>query len=98
MSRIKNHPYVLVWVSAKISQDCLELAEAHVDKVETDLAKEKSRNILIVKDLSSLEKVSSYKVVKLQSDVSSSLARAEAAEKKCYENHLLHQVRENNCS
>ena len=49
---------------------------------------------MIVKDLSSLEKVSSYKVVKLQSDVSSSLARAEAAEKKCYENHLLHQVRE----
>ena len=30
-----------------ISQDCLELAEAHVDKVETDLAKEKSRSILI---------------------------------------------------
>ena len=52
---------------------------------------------MIAKDLSSLEKVSSYKVVKLQSDVSSSLARAEAAEKKCYENHLLHQVGENNC-
>ena len=71
----------------------MELAEAHVDKVETDLAKEKSRNILISKDLSALEKVSAYKVERLQADVQASIARADGAEKKCYENHLMHQVR-----
>ena len=71
----------------------MELAEAHVDKVETDLAKEKSRNLLMTKDLVALEKVSAYKLEKLQSDVQSSKARADAAEKKCYENHLMHQVR-----
>ena len=71
----------------------MELAEAHVDKVETDLAKEKSRNILMTKDLTALEKVSAYKFEKLQADVQTSRARAETAEKKCYENHLMHQVR-----
>ena len=71
----------------------MELAEAHVDKVETDLAKEKSRNLLMTKDLMALEKVSAYKLEKLQSEVQSSKARADAAEKKCYENHLMHQVR-----
>ena len=71
----------------------MELAEAHVDKVETDLAKEKSRNILMTKDLIALEKVSAYKLEKFQSDAQSSRSRADAAEKKCYENHLMHQVR-----
>jgi len=75
----------------RVLQDCLELAEAHVDKVETDLAKEKSRNILISKDLSALEKVSAYKVERLQADLQISRARADGAEKKCYENHLMHQ-------
>ena len=70
----------------------MELAEAHVDKVETDLAKEKSRNILMSKDLTALEKISAYKVEKLQNEVETSKARADGAEKKCYENHLMHHV------
>ena len=83
---------ILIKCNPYISQDCLELAEAHVDKVETDLAKEKSRNILMTKDLEALEKATSYKVEKLQAVVNASDSRAEAAEKKCYENHLVHQV------
>ena len=61
--------------------------------METDLAKEKSRNILMTKDLEALEKATSYKVEKLQAAVNTSESRAESAEKKCYENHLVHQVR-----
>ena len=75
-----------------ITQDCLELAEAHVDKVETDLAKERSRGILITKDLVALEKAAGYKIEELEAAVKASDARAEAAEKKCYENHLMNQV------
>jgi hypothetical protein len=60
--------------------------------VETDLAKEKSRNILMTKDLEALEKSASYKVEKLQAVVNASNSRVEAVEKKGYENHLVHQV------
>ena len=47
---------------------------------------------MISKDLSALEKISAYKVERLQADVQISIARADGAEKKCYENHLMHQV------
>ena len=46
----------------------------------------------MTKDLSALEKISSYKVEKLQAAVEASQDRTKEAEKKCYENHLMHQV------
>ena len=46
----------------------------------------------MAKDLVALEKASGYKEKEFGAAVKVSDARADAAEKKCYENHLMHQV------
>ena len=60
--------------------------------METDLAKERSRSLIMVKDLVALEKAAGYKTEELEAAVKASDARAKAAENKSYQNHLMHQV------
>lgn len=69
-------------------QDCLEVAEAHVDKVEAELLKEKSKVELIERELKSREQIMRVVISEKNRQVKEAVSRAEAAEKKAYEGHL----------
>ena len=72
-------------------QECLEVAEAHVDKVEAELLKEKAKVELIEKELEAKDRLSQLALTEKDKQLQESVTRAEKAEKLAYENHLNHQ-------
>lgn len=72
-------------------QECLEIAEAHVDKVEAELLKEKSKVELIEKELVAREKLMSLVIAEKNRQLKEAIARAENAEKMAFDDQLNHQ-------
>jgi len=72
-------------------QECLEVAEAHVDKVEAELQREKSKVELIEHELKSREKIMRMVLSEKNRQLKDAEDRAVSAEKKAHDSHLNHQ-------